>query len=128
VLLEKLPMNLTKLANIGIWVLAGLVAALFLLSGVPKLFDPGWVSRFAGWGYSAWFLYLIAVLEIAGAVGLLIPRLAPFAAAGLIIIMFGAMYTHITHDQGILWNVAYVVVLSAVGLYRWKHRKIRLME
>jgi uncharacterized membrane protein YphA (DoxX/SURF4 family) len=99
VLLEKLPMNLTKLANIGIWV-----------------------------GYSAWFLYLIAVLEIAGAVGLLIPRLAPFAAAGLIIIMFGAMYTHITHDQGILWNVAYVVVLSAVGLYRWKHRKIRLME
>ena len=117
-------MTWNKAAKIGIWTLAGLVAALFLLSGVPKLLDPGWVSRFASWGYSEWFLYLIAGLEIAGAIGLLIPRLAPYAAAGLIIIMFGAMYTHLSHDQGIWWNVAYVVVLGVVGIYRWQHRAV----
>ena len=117
-------MTQNKAAKTGVWTLTVLVAALFMLSAVPKLFDPGWVGRFASWGYSETFLYLIAVLEIAGAIGILIPRLAPYAAAGLIVIMFGAMYTHLTHDQGVWWNVAYVVVLGTVGLYRWQHRTI----
>ncbi len=115
-------MNKARIMNIAVWVLAGLTAALFLLAGIPKFIEQGWVHRFASWGYSPWFLYLIAALEVAGAIGLLIPRLAPYAAVGLIVIMFGAMYTHITHDQGIWWNIGYVVVLSIIGLYRWQHR------
>lgn len=115
-------MGKSKTANIVIWILAGLTAVLFLLSGTPKLIDPGWVNRFENWGYSMWFLYVIAVLEIAGAIGLLIPRLASYAACGLIVIMFGAMYTHITHGQGILWNIIYVVILSVIGLFRWQRK------
>lgn len=115
-------MNMTKTLNIIVWVLAGLTAALFLLSGIPKFIDQGWIHRFASWGYAPWFLYLIALLETAGAIGLLIPRMAPYAAAGLIVIMFGAMYTHLTHDQGIWWNLGYVVVLSIIGLYRWRQQ------
>ena len=106
--------------RIAIWVLVGVTSALFLLSALPKFTMPGWVGRFEAWGYPAWFLYLIAALETAGAIGLLIPRLAPFAAGGLILIMIGAMYTHLTHDQGIWWNIAYVLSLSIIGVYRWR--------
>ncbi|MDJ0654050.1 MAG: DoxX family protein [Xanthomonadales bacterium] len=112
-------MSLNKVLNVSVWVLAVLVAALFLLSAIPKFFMEGWVGRFAGWGYPEWFLYVIAVLEAAGAAGVLIPRLAPYAAAGLIGIMIGAMYTHLSHDQAIWWNIGYVVCLTVVGWYRW---------
>lgn len=116
-------MTQAKLIKITIWVLAALVAALFLLSAIPKFFDEGWIRRFASWGYSESFLYIIGVLETMGAIGLLIPRLAPYAALGLIGIMIGAIVTHLNHDQGIVWNLAYIAVLLLVGWYRWNELK-----
>lgn len=116
-------MNKAKMANIGVWVLSVVTAALFLLSAIPKFLMPGWVGRFAAWGYPEWFLYLIAVLEAAGAIGLLIPRLSPYAAAGLIGIMLGAMYTHLTHGEGFLWNLAYIASLIIIGVYRWRQSR-----
>ncbi|MGJ8662861.1 MAG: DoxX family protein [Marinicella sp.] len=115
-------MQKSKKLNISIWVISALIAALFLLSGIPKLFDPGWVRRFAQWGYSENFLYLIALLETAGAIGILMPKYAFYAAIGLVIIMLGAMYTHLTHDQGIIWNLAYVLFLTLIASYRWPQR------
>ncbi len=115
-------MNKLKVANIGVWVLTVITAGLFLLSALPKFFMPGWVSRFSAWGYPEWFLYVIAVLEAAGAVGLLIPRIAPYAAGGLIVIMLGAMYTHLTHGEGVLWNLGYIASLIIIGIYRWRQK------
>jgi len=112
----------SKAANIAIWVLTALTAILFLLSGVPKFFEPGWVPRFADWGYPQWFLYVIASLEAIGAIGLLVPRFASYAAGLLIVIMIGAIYTHVTHDQSFVWNLGYVASLSVIGAYRWQGR------
>ena len=108
--------------KIFVWIMTGITSALFLVSAIPKFTLPGWVSRFAAWGYPEWFLYVIAVLEAAAAIALLIPRLAPYAAGGLVVIMLGAMYTHLTHGEGILWNVGYVVALGIIGWYRWQQR------
>jgi len=115
-------MNKAKAANIAVWVLTVLTAILFLLSGVPKFFAPDWVPRFAGWGYSQWFLYVIAFLEAIGALGLLVPRYAFYAAGLFIVIMIGAIYTHVTHDQSFVWNLAYIASLSIIGAYRWPRR------
>lgn len=114
--------TMNKASKIIIWVLVSLLAALFLLSAVPKFIDEGWIHRFASWGYSEIFLYIIATLEALGAIGLLMPKTSPWAAAGLIGIMIGAIYIHLTHDQGIWWNIAYITLLSIVGIYRWKER------
>lgn len=111
-----------KVTRITVWIISGLVAALFLLSAIPKFFMPGWLGRFAAWGYSEWFLYLIAVLETLGAIGLLIPQLARYAAAGLIGIMLGAIYTHLSHGEGIVWNLGYIAALAYIGWHR--HRGI----
>lgn len=55
---------------------------------------------FVDWGYAPWFATVIGVLEVLGAIGLLIPRLTKAAILGLTGIMIGAAYTHITNDEG----------------------------
>jgi uncharacterized membrane protein YphA (DoxX/SURF4 family) len=40
------------------------------------------------------------VFELAGAVGLLIPKATRYAILGLTGIMFGAAYTHLTNHEG----------------------------
>lgn len=56
---------------------------------------------FAHWGYPPWFATLIGVLELAGALGLLIPKATRYAILGLTVIMFGAAYTHLANHEGI---------------------------
>ena len=88
--------------NLALWIIAGLLAAVFLLAGSVKLFisreklakAPGgrWVLDF-----SAGFVKALGAVEILGAVGLILPALldiapvlVPLAAVGLATIMVGA--------------------------------------
>ncbi len=50
---------------------------------------------FADIGAGQWFRYLVGGLELAGAIGLLIPRLAGLAALGLAALMVGATVTNV---------------------------------
>ncbi len=120
-------MNLAQIRNLTLWAVTCLVAVMFLFSGIPKFFDPGWVDRFARWDYAPWFVYLIAVSETLGAIGLLIPRTAAYAALGLVVIMLGAMYTHLAHGQGnrVIWNLVYVLLLGLIVAGRWHQRFIK---
>ena len=82
--------------NITLWVIQGLLAALFLFAGSMKLILP--IEAMAGpVVLPGWFLRFIGVAEVAGAIGLILPwltriqpRLTPVAASGLVIIMAGA--------------------------------------
>src|ERR687894_1020627 len=88
--------------NLALWIVAGLLASLFLLAGSTKLFVPreklaeapggGWVNDF-----SAGFVKALGAVEILGAVGLILPALlgiapvlVPLAAVGLATILVGA--------------------------------------
>lgn len=82
--------------NVTLWVVQGLLAALFLFAGVMKLVLP--VEAMAGpVALPGLFLRFIGVAETLGAIGLILPgllrihaELTPLAAAGLAIIMAGA--------------------------------------
>jgi putative oxidoreductase len=81
---------------IAVWVVSGLLTALFLFAGIPKLMgNQQAVEGFRGMGYPDAFRLFIGAAEVSGAIGLWIPRLAFWAAIGLAIIMVGAVYTHI---------------------------------
>jgi hypothetical protein len=90
--------------NVTLWVIQGLLAALFLFAGSMKLILP--IEAMAGpVELPGWFLRFIGVAEVAGALGLILPwltrirpQLTPLAAAGLVIIMAGA--TAITATAG----------------------------
>jgi hypothetical protein len=82
--------------NVTLWVIQGLLAALFLFAGSMKLILP--IEAMAGpVELPGWFLRFIGMAEVAGALGLVLPwltriqpRLTPLAAGGLVIIMAGA--------------------------------------
>ena len=72
---------MSKGQKIAMWIISGLLTALFLFAGLPKLLTPA--KMLSEWVYAPWFLTFIGVCETLGAIGLLIPRLAALAAAGL---------------------------------------------
>jgi putative oxidoreductase len=88
---------MSKGQKIAMWVVSALLAALFLFAGLPKLLMPGKMLK--EWIYAPWFLTVVGVCETLGAIGLLIPRLAALAAAGLSVIMIGAVYTLVRVHQ-----------------------------
>lgn len=71
-----------------------LLAAYFAYSGY-QLFGDDFAVKFDEIGVGHWLRYLTGVLEIAGAVGLLIPRLSGLAALGLAGVMLGAVGTEL---------------------------------
>src|SRR5262249_2602468 len=83
--------------RIALWIVQGLLAALFLFAGGFKLAMPApELSRLAH--LPAGFLKFIGTCEVLGALGLVLPGLfrvrpglTPLAAAGLVIIMTGAV-------------------------------------
>ena len=88
----------SKARTITSWILVVPLAGLYALAGVGKLTGSA-AEMFGDWGYPAWFAILIGALELAGGIGLLVPKLLRFAVYGLTIIMFGAMYTHLANGE-----------------------------
>jgi hypothetical protein len=82
--------------NVTLWVIQGLLAALFLLAGAMKLVMP--IEAMAGpVALPGFLLRFIGVAETLGAIGLILPgllrihrELTPLAASGLVVIMIGA--------------------------------------
>ena len=83
--------------NIGLWIVQGLLAALFLFAGGMKLVLP--VEEMPKeMTMPGWFLRFIGVAEVLGGLGLVLPwwlkikpMLTPLAAGGLLIVMIGAV-------------------------------------
>ena len=76
-------------------ILRGVVTALFLFAAVSKFRNP---HGFAVYGYSDFFALFIGSCELAGAIGVWIPKVARLAALGLILIMVGAAITLVRND------------------------------
>jgi uncharacterized membrane protein YphA (DoxX/SURF4 family) len=108
-----------KIKNTLLWTLQGLLAALFLFAGVMKLVTP--IEALVAQSFMpGWFLQFIGVVEVLGALGLILPgavrvqkQLTPMAAAGLVIIMFGATALLIADGQGAASAIPGVVGLLA---------------
>lgn len=107
--------------NVTLWVAQVLLAAAFAFVAAPKLLgDPAAVASFKAIGFGQWFRYLTGACELAGAIGLLIPRLSGLAAIGLVGLMVGATLTNLFLLPGMA-PVAVVTVLLGIvfGLIAW---------
>jgi|TARA_B100000378_G_C17963424_1_gene384383 uncharacterized membrane protein YphA (DoxX/SURF4 family) len=110
--------------NIFLWVLAGVLAAVFLLAGARKATQP--MAKLAEDmsfvnDASEAQVRAIGVVEILGALGLILPAatgvavvLTPLAAAGLAITMVGAAVVHARRKE--FPNIAVNVVLGGLAL------------
>lgn len=118
--------------GVFLWILQILLALIFSITGVLKLTQKkeDVVDRM---GYVEDFtqkqLYGIGILEILGALGLVLPPLtriypvlAIFAALGLAIIMVGAFFTHLRREEIIpmgVMNVMLFIMALFVAYGRW---------
>src|SRR3954452_19492216 len=110
--------------NVVLWIIAGLLAAAFLVAGLTKLTQPkeklaaqmGWVDDFSPGAVKG-----IGALEVLAAIGLILPAaldvvpvLVPLAAVGLVVLMVGAVVTHARRREPQLVVVNAVLLLLAV--------------
>lgn len=113
-----------RIRTVGLWFLTIMLSLSFLPTGFGKFTDPGWQGVFSSWGYPAGFHYLIGALEIIAAVLLLIPRWTTVAAAGLSVLMTGALLTHAVNGNHPTFPAAqmatvYLVVAVLLAWSRW---------
>ena len=111
-----------------LWIIQGLLAALFLFAGGMKLVLP--LDKLAGpIQLPGFFVRFIGVAEVLGAIGLILPsllrirpRLTPLAACGLVIIMIGA--TVLTFAAGAVGPALFSLVVGLLAAFvaygRWR--------
>jgi hypothetical protein len=80
--------------DVLLWTVQVLLAAYFVYSA-SLLFGGGLVGKFDEIGFGQWLRYLTGTLELAGAVGLVVPFLSGLAAFGLAGVMAGAVGTEL---------------------------------
>lgn len=79
-----------------VWAVRIVLAAQFAMGGALKLAaEPAMVAMFTDIGAGQWLRIAVGACEVAAAAGLLFPRLARLAAAGLVILMIGAAATNV---------------------------------
>jgi uncharacterized membrane protein YphA (DoxX/SURF4 family) len=118
--------------NTATWIIAVLLAVAFLASGALKLIVPkeklatipgaGWTQDF-----SAGAIKAIGTLEVLAAAGLVLPAaldiapvLVPLAAVGVVLLMVGAMITHLRRHESkvVAANLAYLALAGFVACAR----------
>ena len=120
-----------KTIKILTWTLQILAALAFIMAGIMKIStsygdlvlaeNMGWVEDF-----SAIQIKIIGVLEFLGAIGMILPFvikkftfLVPLAALGLVLVMVGAIFTHLSREEPIIVNIVLLILnLSVVYLRR----------
>ena len=119
--------------TIVLWIVQGLLALAFLLAGVMKTFMPleglkknmAWVGN-----VPAGLVRFIGIVEILGALGLILPKLTKIlpqltivAAIGLILVMVSAVAFHATRKEysNIGTNIVLLLLAAfiAVGYLAW---------
>jgi DoxX-like family len=113
---------------IAYWIVAGLLALFYLYSGGIKVLQSREKLRpMMGWVDSApmGFVRTIGVLEVLGAIGLILPPLtgiAPWlalaAAIGLVLVQIGGIILHLRRGEANVIGLN-IVLLVVAGLAVW---------
>jgi uncharacterized membrane protein YphA (DoxX/SURF4 family) len=105
----------------ALWAVQALLGLSFVSGGILKVSgDPAMVELFTTIGAGQWLRYLVGALEIAGGVGVLIPRLSGLAALGLVALMVGATVTNLFVIEESPWvPIGFLLASVLVARGRW---------
>lgn len=117
--------------NTTIWIIQGIVAAMFIMAGIMKSTQPKeklepklpWVKDFP-----LGTVRLIGISELLGGIGVIVPQLtgilpilSPIAAAGLALTMVFAAVYHFRKQEykEIGFNVVLLALSLVIAIYRF---------
>ena len=116
--------------NTALWIIQVLLALLFLFAGGMKLVLPiEELTKQMPLPLPGWFVRFTGIVEVLGAIGLILPwlvgirpGLTPLAAAGLVIVMIGAVVYTLVAGEIASAVIPFVVgILAAFVAYgRWR--------
>ncbi|GAA5118441.1 DoxX family protein [Pseudonocardia adelaidensis] len=114
----------SRTAHRALWVLQILLGIFFVVaSAAPKFWgDPYAVQLFTDIGAGQWFRYFVGAVELAGGIGLMVPRLAGPAAVGLMALMVGAAYTQAVVLGAPAMVLTPVIVFVLAAVIAWGRR------
>ena len=114
----------TRRRTVILWTLQVLLALMFIVaSAAPKFAGDAYaVQIFEQIGTGQWFRYVVGALELAGGVGLLVPRLAGLAALGLVGLMIGAGYTQVVVLQNPVFVITPIILGVLAAVVAWGRR------
>ncbi|MEV6559662.1 DoxX family protein [Nocardia sp. NPDC051756] len=116
--------------NLALWIAAGVLAVVALAGGITKTFVPKAKLAAASGGewtdrVDAGFIKALGVVEILAAVGLILPAvldiapvMVPVTAACWVVLMIGAMITHL-RDGGWKFAIVNLVYLGIAVFVAW---------
>ena len=112
------PTAPSRAVHRSLWVLQILMGVFFVVaSAAPKFWgDPYAVQIFTDIGAGQWLRYFVGAVELAGGIGLMVPRLTGPAAVGLMALMIGAGCTQavVLDAPAMVATPAIIFVLAAV--------------
>jgi hypothetical protein len=115
--------------NRTLWAVQALVALIFLFAGGSKLVMPLEAMQQGPVQLPGWFLRSLGVAEVLGALGIVLPGLlgirpglTPLAAAGLVVIMIGAVTVTLMGGDVLLALIPLVVGSLAVFIVYGRSR------
>ena len=109
--------------NIALWIASGLLAFAMLAAGGTKLFVPrvklldkmGWAASWSDGQFK-----LLGLAELLGGIGVIVPHvtgilsiLTPVAAVCLVVLMAGAVKTHVDRKE----SPALPAILALLGVF-----------
>jgi uncharacterized membrane protein YphA (DoxX/SURF4 family) len=124
--------------NVVLWIIASLLAIVFLATGLMKIAQPK--SKLAAAPMTRWAedfapgaIKTMGALQVAAAIGLTLPAivsiapvLVPLAALGLVLMMIGAAVVHLRRGEPqliipnlILIALATTIAWTRLGTYSW---------
>lgn len=93
-------------------ILRALVAVFFVIAAVLKLLAVKFeVDTFLRFGYPLWFMYVVGLAELAGAVLLWVRGAVGYGALLLVAVMIGALFSHIRGGDPISKMVPAAIIL-----------------
>jgi putative oxidoreductase len=120
--------NRRQILEVVLWVFAGFLAWVFARQGIAKFSNTsGWAQAFNLWHFPVWFRVGIGVAETAAAALLLWKRTALAGATIIIVVMIGAMGTHVWWGKPgqVTSEILPLVLATAVAIGRRKSFLLR---
>jgi putative oxidoreductase len=113
------------LRKTAIWTIAVVLGLFFVLAGFLKVSGPSgtqWAIRLSHWGYPAASRYGIGGIEILAGLGLLVPSLRRLGTVTLMVVMTGALVTHLIHSEFVRLLPPLILGGLSYGLYSSQSR------
>lgn len=91
-----------------------IISLMLLYSSMLKLVGfPGMEESFLIWGYSKTFMIIVGIIEMALSIMVFAKKTRKIGLAGLIFLMIGALFTHISYDEyDQIYTAVFLLVLA----------------